>query len=124
MINKILTLLGFKKKPQSKQQQQDNELDLFQTTVVGAEPKNQRKNKIYNVATLNEIVAEHPNAAFPRYMLAEILLDQGDIMNARKEFMKAQKAEKQFKQYELTKEEIKLKKIAKAKLEKKIGYKL
>ncbi len=124
MLKKFLTLLGINKNSTSEKHNEVQNLDIFQTTAVGSDPKNNRKNKIYNVATLNEIIKEHPRASFPRYMLAEILLDKGDISNARKEFMKAQKDEQKYKQYELTQEEIKLKKIAKAKLEKKIGYKL
>jgi hypothetical protein len=94
------------------------------TTLVGLEVSNQTKSQKYNIATLHDYLKDNPTSSFARYMLAEVLLDKNDIVNARKEFMIALKLEKKYKEQILTQEEKKLKKAAKAKIEKRLGYKI
>ncbi len=98
--------------------------ETINTTLIGLEISNQSKGQKYNIATLHDYLKSNPTSSFARYMLAEVLLDKNDVVNARKEFMIALKLEKKHKEQILTPEEKKLKKAAKAKIEKRLGYKI
>ncbi len=116
-------ILGLFYKPTKKVNPEELNFTM-NTTSVGEIVQNQRKNNLYNIATLNDSIKSSPTSSFPRYMMAEILLDKGDLMKARKEFLTAEKIESTYTQKKLSPEEKSLKKIAKAKIEKKLGHKL
>ncbi len=98
--------------------------ETMQTTQIGEDKSVLGAEYRYNIPVLRDYLLTNPNSAFARYMLAELLLDQGDLRHAKKEFMLGQNLEKEFGEQELTKDERQLKKKAKAKLEKALGHKL
>jgi arylamine N-acetyltransferase len=98
--------------------------ETMNTTLVGEDSSILDSSYRYNIPTLTDYLKDHPKSCFAHYMLAELLLDQGSIREAKKEFLLGQENENEASENTMTKEERKLKKKAKSKLEKQLGYKL
>lgn len=125
-LKKYLIILKQKKKLNKKFQNKSYHgiEETMNTTMAGLDPEISGAANYYTIATLTDFLRVEPQSAFAHYMIAELYLDNGDITKARKEFMIGQKMEAKFPEQILTNEEKKLKKKAKAKVEKRLGYKL
>lgn len=120
----IFNFFGLGSKEEEKKKAPQDDFEGMQTTVIGEDSNVLGAEYRYNIPVLRDYISMHPNSAFAHYMLAELLLDQGNTKEAKKEFITGLKLENHHSDHHLDQDEVKLKKKAKSKLEKALGQKL
>lgn len=96
----------------------------MQTTMFGNEPLELTGKYETDEKKILTYMKFYPNSAIARYIYAQVLMEKNDVANARKQFMIGMKNEKEFQTTNLTTQEKTIKKKIKARIEKKLGYKL
>lgn len=102
----------------------DNFEQTVQTTLFKDDALDLANKYETNEKKIVAYIKHYPKSSVARYLYAAILIKKDDVTNARKQFMLGMKIEKEYQTTNLNKDEKALKKRTKARIEKKLGYKL